>query len=338
MVCMNRGAMKRGTVSGGPPHRAPPSVSSLSPQIRSDNDRKALARELSSNQGSVVNTIYPAQVMVMYCDEPQEAMVSMVDDANQFFAWALGTTRPERPARDQEKLDDLIKKGSIITTKNRDGKDFFCVADGVSCRGIQCPFHPSHNHDIMHCLVGYLGNGLPAELKLAISDESKKVRSQRGSVAANSFRSEAIKEFLLGRLHVDLKQYPALKPWKERTEAQNIREVQELINRSVKLMRDPDVPGFRTNADVNSRVCQLLANTAAELLSGGSLLNIEVSPVSGKLCGRGDMQSADYGNMEVNENEFCSVFMQGIREGLSYPMGMPSFPTLLGETTLAKLD
>jgi len=183
-----------------------------------------------------------------------------------------------------------------------------------------------------------LGNGLPAELKLAISDESKKVRSQRGSVAANSFRSEAIKEFLLGRLHVDLKQYPALKPWKERTEAQNIREVQELINRSVKLMRDPDVPGFRTNADINSRVCQLLANTAAELLSGGSLLNIEVSPVSGKLCGRGDMQSTDYGNMEVNENEFCSVFVQGIREGLSYPMGMPSFPTLLGETTLAKLD
>ena len=305
----------------------------------SDEERKSLARGLVQIAPGSSHNAHHIQAMVMYVEDPEQTMSVMTRETNDFFVWALSGEPNSRPSKDYQALDALIKNGSLVTVKNREGKDFFAVADGVSCRGIQCPFHPTHKHDIMQCLVGYLGNGLPLEFKLAVGEEAKRVRSSKGGVAANQFRSEAIKEFLLGKLHVDLRSNPVLKAWKDRSASDNIKSIQAVIHDSVKLMSDPDIPGFKSpSQNGHSHFRQLMATTAAELLSGGCMFNMVVSPLSGKLCGVNDPPSVDFGDLESSENTFCSLFVEGRRDGLSCPMGIPSFPSLIDKTTLAKLE
>ena len=138
---------------------------------------------------------------------------------------------------------------------------------------------------------------------------------------------------------MDLRSNPVLKAWKDRSASDNIKSIQAVIHDSVKLMSDPDIPGFKSpSQNGHSHFRQLMATTAAELLSGGCMFNTVVSPVSGKLCGVDDAPSVDFGDLESSENTFCSLFVEGRRDGLSCPMGIPSFPSLIDKTTLAKLE
>jgi hypothetical protein len=270
------------------------------------------------------------------------APVEMLDQITAFVCNGL-EVRSARGgvARDHEKLAELIRLGKMVANQTKDNKDYYFISPEAANKELKCCFHPTGNHNLSHCLLMYVLNGIPFEFKRAVTVMSNSVREAKGGVAANQFRSVATNEFLKGVLHVDLRNLPELKIWAERSESENVEALRESIIDGFKDMVIPDIPGRPgvQSHDTEDYVHKFLVHAVMAIYDGGYLGRTQVSSLTGKLRVAGSADPVDYGPLEdVEADSLCNFLVYERRDGLLCPSGIPSTQAFLGATTLSAGD
>jgi hypothetical protein len=260
----------------------------------------------------------------------------MRDELNLYFAWALNASGDMGPrnVRDQASLDEHIRNGTIVTVTSEDDKQFFFMTPEAKLKEIKCCFHPNGNHSLHKCLLGYVGNGIPTAAKKAILEESNSVRQLKGGVAANAFRTAATTDFLVGRLHEGLRNRPELKEWAMRSEAENLRAIEDAIIDGVKNMPIPVIPGYRATV----HTCLVIKSAVLELARGGCTAHTMVSPVTGKLRSTQGGEPVEFDSVEETPGCLAGIFMYENRDGLVCPSGVPSIQSLLDGASLEDMS
>ena len=179
-----------------------------------------------------------------------------------------------------------------------------------------------------------MGNGIPTAAKKAILEESNSVRQLKGGVVANAFRTAATTDFLIGRLHENLRNRPELKEWATRSEAENLKVIENAIIDGVKNMPIPVIPGYRATV----HTCLVIKSAVLELARGGCTAHTMVSPVTGKLRAADGDEPVEFDSAEETPGCLAGIFMYESKNGLLCPSGVPNIQSLLDGASLEDMS